>query len=181
MEQRLLEGDTMKTSSKTSRVRDIMTTEVITLSASTSVTDAARSLTFHHVSGVPVIDGGRIVGVVSKSDLVDPRHRPPATVRDAMSPVVYAVRPGDPTMMAVRLMVRENVHRAVVVDERGKLAGMVSAMDVIRALARGDHVQDDDAAFQESKERHAATESERQPEIVAEYVDLTSFEVSEGE
>ena len=170
----------MKTPGKTSRVRDIMTVDVITLSAGTSVEDAARSLTFHHVSGAPVIEGGRIVGVVSKSDLVDPRHRPPASVHDAMTPMVHAVRPGDPTMTAVRLMVRENVHRAVVVDERGKLAGMVSAMDVVRALARGDRVQEDDVAYQEGRERHASPESERPPEITTEYVDLTSFEVSEG-
>lgn len=144
---------------KTLRVRDIMTTDVITLAASTTVDDAARSLTFHQVGGAPVLDHGRIVGVVSKSDLVDPRHRATgaakATVRDAMTKVVRAVRPGDPAMMAVRLMVNEGVHRAVVVDDRGKLVGIISPMDVLRALARGEPLQADDPAFQDRGERHA--------------------------
>jgi CBS-domain-containing membrane protein len=161
---------------KTLRIRDIMTEDVITLVAQTSVDDAARCLTFHQVSGAPVLEHGKIVGVVSKSDLVDPRHRPSATekptVRDAMTRVVYAVRPGDTAMLAVRLMVNENVHRAVVVDDSGKLAGIVSSMDVLRALARGDDVQGDDAAFQDRHERHA------DPEIVAEFVDLTTFQVA---
>ena len=165
----------MKTLSKTLRVRDIMTTDVITVVASTTVDDAARSLTLHMVSGAPVLEHGRGVGGVSKSDLVDPRHRSsaatPQTVRDAMTKLVHAVRPGDPLMMAVRLMVRESVHRAVVVDERGRLVGIVSPMDVLRALAQGEYVQGNDAVFDARRERHA------DPETATDYVDLASFEI----
>jgi len=168
----------MSAPGKTVRVRDIMTTDVITLVASTSVEDAARSLTFHHVSGAPVLEHGRIVGVLTKSDLVDPRYRSSEaramTVRDAMTKAVRAVRPGDPVMMAVRLMVEENVHRVVVVDDGGRLAGIVSVMDVLRALVRGDYVQMHDAIFEERQERHA------DPATVTEFVDLTVVEVNEG-
>jgi CBS domain-containing protein len=87
---------------------------------------------------------------------------------------VRAVRPGDPAMMAVRLMVNEDVHRAVVVDDRGKLAGIVSSLDVLRALARGERVQEHDATFDDRQERHA------DPATVTEYVDLTVFEVRDG-
>ncbi len=168
----------MSASGKTMRVRDIMTADVITLVGSTSVEDAARSLTFHKVSGAPVLEHGRIVGVVTKSDLVDPRYRssgPGAmTVRDAMTRVVRAVRPGDPVMLAVRLMVNEGVHRVVVVDDHGKLAGIVSALDVLRALARGEPVQDHDPPYDARQERHA------DPAIATEYIDLAVFEVNEG-
>src|SRR6185312_13965225 len=113
----------------------------------------------NQVSGAPVLEHGRIVGVVTKSDLVDPRFRAPSsepiTVRDAMTKAVRAVRPGDPAMMAVHLMVDESVHRVVVVDERGKLAGIVSSLDILRALGRGDRLQEGDAAYEERKERHA--------------------------
>jgi CBS-domain-containing membrane protein len=170
---------------KTVRVRDIMTPEVITLSGSTKVDDAARSLTFHQVGGAPVLDHGHIVGVVSKSDLVDPRFRATTpnmpTVREAMTRVVHAVRPGDPAMMAVRLMAHEAVHRAVVVDDHGKLVGIVSPMDVLRALARGDALQTSDPAFEERLERHADPEvlDPEPPRSAAraaeDYVDLTTF------
>lgn len=62
--------------SSTVRVRDVMTSEPITFAASTSIADAARSLSFHHVSGVPVIDQGRIVGVLSKTNSSTPATRP---------------------------------------------------------------------------------------------------------
>jgi CBS-domain-containing membrane protein len=168
---------------RTVRVRDIMTAEVVTLAASTSVEDAARSLTFHQVGGAPVLDHGRIVGVVSKSDLVDPRHRTgggqPA-VREVMTKVVRAVRPGDPAMMAVRLMVNENVHRALVVDERGKLVGIVSSMDALSALARGDALQTHDALFDARSEQHADPEAvEPGPAHRLDFVDLTRFSDAE--
>jgi CBS-domain-containing membrane protein len=124
-----------------------------------------------------VIDRGRIVGVISKSDLVDPRHRAGVehpTVSDLMTRVVHAVRPGDPAMFAVRLMVNEGVHRAVVVNDQGKLVGIVSPMDVMRAMARGDAVQEHDPIYEERRELHA------DPAVGTQFVDLTVFEISDG-
>src|SRR5690349_12581206 len=57
---------------KVVRVREIMTKSVQTMPAHTTIEEAARILTSHHISGAPVLDAGRLVGVVSKSDLVDP-------------------------------------------------------------------------------------------------------------
>ena len=150
---------------KTVRVRDIMSAEVFTLSGRTSVDDAARSLSFHHISGAPVVDHGRIVGVVSNTDLVHPRYRSTpekqVTVSEAMTRIVYAVRPGDAAMAAARLMVKENVHRAVVVDDHGKLVGMVTPMDIMKAMVLG--LQIDDLP---PESQHSA------PAIAMEYVDL---------
>lgn len=174
----------MVSTGRTVRVRDLMTAEVVTLAASTSVDDAARSLTFHQVGGAPVLDHGRIVGVVSKSDLVDPRHRAgrdahPA-VSEVMTKVVRAVRPGDPAMMAVRLMVNESVHRAVVVDERGKLVGIVSPMDVLAALARGDALQRHDPLTEARAEEHADPAAiDPGPAHRLDFVDLTLFSDAE--
>src|SRR5262249_51432904 len=93
------------------RVSDIMTNKVITLSRDATTGEAARRLTTHRVSGAPVIERGRIIGVVSKSDLLDMRTRPSepgeVTVDDVMTHLVFAVRPSDPAMLAVRLMVEE--------------------------------------------------------------------------
>ncbi|MFO0757468.1 MAG: CBS domain-containing protein [Byssovorax sp.] len=150
--------------SKTVRVRDIMSVNVFTLSGRTSVDDAARSLTYHKVSGAPVIDQGRIVGVVSNTDLVHPRYRSTpertVTVHEAMTKIVYAVRPGDAAMAAARLMVKENIHRAIVVDEQGKLAGLVTPMDILKAIVEGKQVDD------------LPPELPADPAITVEYVDL---------
>ena len=53
------------------RIRDIMTTDVVTLSPEASLRDAMDVLTSQHITGAPVVTGGRVVGVVSLTDLAE--------------------------------------------------------------------------------------------------------------
>lgn len=52
------------------RLRDIMTTEVVTIPFDVSIRDAMSILSTHHISGAPVVDGNGIVGVVTATDLI---------------------------------------------------------------------------------------------------------------
>jgi CBS domain-containing protein len=145
------------------QVEDVMTREVLAVAADTSLETAARLLASRHISGAPVIDDqGRAVGVITQSDLCDPdrdvtgklgrslfyrvgerataalggeRVHTVGVVADVMSPFVLSVSPQTPIAEAARLMVHDEVHRLLVV-KGGKLVGIVSAMDVLRALAR---------------------------------------------
>jgi CBS domain-containing protein len=161
---------------KSLRVRDIMTTDVTMLPASASVETAARVMVENRISGAPVFDQDRVLGVITKSDLADPRNwtkeGSSLTVRSVMTPLVYAVRPGDPVMTAVRLMVLENIHRALVVSEEGKVVGIVTPMDVMRAMARGELVQEGDYARDDRTGQHAEAAS------AVQFVDLRAFELS---
>jgi predicted transcriptional regulator len=158
---------------KTLRVRDIMTTDVHTLAASMSAADAARFMMEAGISGAPVKDGGRIVGVISTTDVTDPSRwgETSPSVGSVMTPMIYAVRPSDPVMAAVRLMVLENIHRALVVSEQGNLLGIVTPMDVLRAILRDERVQEYDTAIDGSTRRHG------DPASGVGFVDLRSFEL----
>ncbi|MBI3202751.1 MAG: CBS domain-containing protein [Myxococcales bacterium] len=123
------------------KVEDIMTRNVMTVAPDTPVDDLAWGLTQKGVSGAPVQDaGGHLLGLVTKSDLADP-NRPnklhAATVEDVMSPFVFAVNASDPVLDAAQRMVDTGSHRLVVVDAQGHLAGILSTMDVVRALVSG--------------------------------------------
>ena len=61
-----------------------------------------------------------------------------------MTRVIYAVRAGDSILAAIRLMVDEDIHRVVVVGDEGEVAGIVTPMDVLRALACGRDLADPD-------------------------------------
>src|SRR5215471_13940796 len=130
------------------KIADIMTRDVFTLAPDQPADEAADALAARVVSGAPVRDAkGRIVGVLSRSDLSDPERRPqgtPRTVGDLMTPGMLALRDSDLAMNAVRLMVREEVHRIIVLDDDGELAGIVTPSDVLRALVAGDSLDETD-------------------------------------
>ncbi len=119
------------------RVADIMTSDVHTVEATATVFEAATTLTERQIGGAPVLKGGQIAGVVSKTDLMDTRKELEVRVEKVMTPVVYAVRATDPAFLAVQLMVDEAIHRVVVIDDLGHLAGIVTATDILRALRAG--------------------------------------------
>lgn len=116
------------------RVDDIMTHRVVTVASNQSVSEAAQILNEHQVSGAPVLQGARVVGVVSQTNLVDPRTNQAGPVTEAMTKALYAVRASDPALLAVQLMVDENVHRVLVLGEDHRLIGIVVPMDVCRAV-----------------------------------------------
>ncbi len=119
-----------------------MTRNVMSVRSDATVQSAAWSLATQYVSGAPVRDSnGRVTGMVSKSDVVDSvrvHDEPSSTkVQDVMTPVVWAVHPDDPALDAAELMVSKGIHRVVVLDGPGKLAGIVTATDILRALVEG--------------------------------------------
>lgn len=130
---------------QSARVRDVMTEAVVYLQSETPASEAAEILTRHRINGAPVLGHhGHVVGLVSKTDLLDARREPAdreMLVSDAMTRVVFAVRTNDPVMLAVRLMVEEEIHRAVVVNDDGTLAGIVAPMDILRAMLSGLRVE----------------------------------------
>lgn len=120
------------------RVRDIMTSGVLSLAPSMPLEEAAWTLAHHRIGGAPVTRDGLVVGVLSKSDFVD---RWPGTknlrVADAMTPLVIFVRPDAPASAAVGVMLAEGVHRVLVISSGGKLVGIVTPTDILRAMERG--------------------------------------------
>ncbi|MEJ7729620.1 MAG: CBS domain-containing protein [Polyangiaceae bacterium] len=117
-------------------VADIMTRSVLTFTPQTTIEQAARLLNDRRIGGAPVLDGPRVVGVVSKSDLIDLIGDGSAPIERVMTPVLRAVRPTDPALAAVRLMVNDRIHRALVMQD-GRLVGIVTPLDVLRVVARG--------------------------------------------
>ena len=124
------------------RIKNIMSKSVYVVDAEASAEEAAWGLTRRHIGGAPARDAeGNLIGVLSSSDLVNPEPaqwiRGEATVGDLMNPDVISLYADDPAMAAVNEMAKRDIHRIVVLDAEGKLAGIVTPMDVVRALADG--------------------------------------------
>lgn len=114
--------------------KDIMTTKVVTVKPSTSIADAARLLVRRKISGVPVVDEKdktKVVGILTEADLL----AAPAgakTVADVMKKRIVSVSSSTSVDEIAETLVKKKIKRVPVIDE-GKLVGIVSRIDVLRA------------------------------------------------
>jgi len=177
-------------------VRDIMSNDVQAVDPEVTLRDAVELLAGRHITGAPVVAAGRVVGVISASDILSfeadtpgvPTEQPVAaeeeeleepgeedwekevepagtyfselwtdagaevserfeelkgpewdllqehSVSEAMSRGVRWVSPGTSVPVAAAYMLKHRIHRAIVL-ERGKLVGIVTATDIMRAVA----------------------------------------------
>ncbi|MFJ6479769.1 MULTISPECIES: CBS domain-containing protein [unclassified Streptomyces] len=132
------------------KVGDLMTDEVVAVVSATSFKDVAKLLAQHDISGLPVVDDeDRVVGVVSESDLLIRQGTPVAphteasslaevTAGEVMSTPAVTVDAEETAADAARLMTRRNVERLPVVDEEGRLVGIVTRRDLLRLFLRPD-------------------------------------------
>jgi CBS domain-containing protein len=126
-------------------VGDVMTRKLLTVTPDQPLTVADRLLRVQGVSGVPVVErDGRLVGVLSRTDLVALAAGDPVgawhgrAVRTAMTSPAVTISPGATLSEAAARMEEHQVHRLVVVEERGgRPVGILSTMDLVRVVAGG--------------------------------------------
>lgn len=138
------------------KLRDVMSRNLVSFEAETGLIDAIETLAERHISGAPVLRGEAVVGVLTSSDILEFVASNPAvladyggsdtgdgtwsalaghTVSEAMSGGPACTLPPDaPVQAAADLMRQANIHRVFVTDH-DRLVGVVSSLDVTRALA----------------------------------------------
>lgn len=122
------------------RLSSVMTGDLVCVRPDVRLDALATLLDDRGFGGVPVVDDrGRPIGVVSKTDLV--RATPEAgadTVADIMTPLTFSLPENATLSRAAAIMAYEGIHRVPVVAIDGTVVGIVTAMDVVRWLARHD-------------------------------------------
>ena len=164
------------------RALDIMTTAVVTATPDMTIYDAARLFVDNHISGMPVVDAnGKVVGIVSQGDLLhrvengtrhgkrrwwlefllsSPREQAARYVKehghnvgDVMCTQVITIADDMPLDQIADLMERRHLKRVPVLKD-GKLVGIVSRSNLIRALASvppmADTASHDDASLRDA-------------------------------
>lgn len=146
------------------RVKDVMTNLVVSLRPDESVHEAAQRLSQNRISGAPVTENGKVVGMISEADLVHAvlppvrvdrglsvldmlyvmgtahphGHSHGMTVGEVMSKLVVTIGPEESIWKAADRMERRGIKRLPVVDEDDYLIGLISRADVVKAVARSD-------------------------------------------
>ena len=112
--------------------RDVMITDVVSAAPNDSVDEAARLLTFHDISGLPVCADGKVVGVVSEADLIG---KSGDTVGAVMTSPAVTVSATTRLEQVAEQLTQQRIRRLPVVDEQGRLVGIVSRRDVLKWAA----------------------------------------------
>jgi CBS domain-containing protein len=123
-------------------VRDYMTTDVITISPQEQITHAVRLMIEHDVSGLVVVENGEVVGVITERDGIAVATSAGyfeewgGPVRRYMSGPVECVQPGEHLVDVAARMIQSRFRRFPVVED-GRLVGVLTRRDVLRALEDG--------------------------------------------
>lgn len=135
------------------RVRDVMSSPVVTVPPDMRLKDVADLLVRDEISAVPVVDNGELVGIVSEADLIplelapdprahliapaDPPSHLPKVAAEAMTRVVVALPEDADAAEAGRLMLERRIKSIPVVRGR-RVVGIVARRDLLEVLARSD-------------------------------------------
>ncbi len=139
------------------KVRDVMTSRVITLEPGDTLYEVTKKLAQNHITGAPVVQEGKVVGMISERDilraalpptpegglsvldvLTQPEavdHSPEKTAQDVMGTLVVEISPDASVWEAAAEMEQRGVNRLPVVDDNGELVGIMSRADLVKVMA----------------------------------------------
>jgi len=129
-------------------VKDSMTAPVISISSETALSDARKIMTEKKVRRLPVVDGDKLVGIVSFTDVLEAKLATAESlniwelsqqvltmqVKDVMTTEVRSVEQDATISDAARVMLEQKVS-GIPVTDNGKLVGMITESDLFRLIA----------------------------------------------
>lgn len=120
------------------RIRDVMTKNVIKAGRKTTITEICRTMVRHKIGSIIVSEAEEPVGIITERDIlekiaVESRNPDNVTAEDIMTKNLVTVKADVPIEEAVKLLAEKRLKRLPVV-EGSKLIGIVTATDILRAV-----------------------------------------------
>ena len=118
-------------------VRELMTSNPTTIESSGTVTEAAQKMRDEDAGIIPIVDGDRLVGTITDRDVAirvvaEGKNPESTTVGEIASRDLVTIDPQQDLDEALRLMAQHQVRRLPVVEEDGRLVGILAQADVAR-------------------------------------------------
>jgi CBS domain-containing protein len=118
-------------------IKDVMTSNPCTIDAGQSVAYAAKMMREEDVGLAPIVEGDKLIGMLTDRDIAirvvaEERNPDQVKVADVASKQVVTIDPQQDLEEALRIMGKHQVRRLAVVEEDGKLVGVVAQADIAR-------------------------------------------------
>ena len=129
---------------------DVMIKDVITVAESTPLKDVTKMFSERKITGAPVVNAkGELVGVISETDIIRKTNNigawSPSTAGQIMTKPAVTVAPDETLQRVSEMMYNRRIHR-VVVAEGTQIRGILTTMDILRAIAT--HLKDGEDTFE---------------------------------
>jgi len=115
------------------KIQEVMSSSIHSVRPTDSIAEAARSMGEHDVGALPIVDGGKLIGIVTDRDIavraVGGAIDSDAEVRRIMTDSVVTCSPDDDIVAALKVMSKEQIRRLPVCKAGGELVGMVALAD----------------------------------------------------
>ena len=120
------------------KVGDAMTRNVLTVSPDATMADFREILRANRISGTPVVEDGKMIGIVTIEDLIKAlaAGELQATVRERMHPKPVTLYADEPLVHAVSRFSELKYGRFPVIDRNGSLVGIITQGDIVRAMLK---------------------------------------------
>ncbi|MDY7042141.1 MAG: CBS domain-containing protein [Chloroflexota bacterium] len=120
------------------KIGEVMPDRLVTVAPDTSMAEFKEVLRVNRISGAPVVEDGRLVGIISLEDLIKALSQGDieSPVRDRMTRTVYTVSTHESVVEAVKTFSQLGVGRLPVVDELGNLVGIITQGDITHGLLK---------------------------------------------
>jgi CBS domain-containing protein len=121
------------------KVVELMNKNVVTCNPLETLTVIVNKFELFNVSGMPVVEKGKLVGIVCQSDILkmlkeEGRNLQDLIVKDVMVEDVVTMPPTESVVEAARMMIEKQINRIPVV-ENNAVVGIVTRTDIVRAVA----------------------------------------------
>jgi len=118
-------------------IKDVMTSNPCTIDAGKSVAYAAKMMKDEDVGLAPIVEGDKLVGMLTDRDIAirvvaEGRNPEQVTVEEVASKQVVTIDPQQDLAEALRIMAKHQVRRLPVIEEDGRLVGVVAQADIAR-------------------------------------------------
>lgn len=120
------------------RIGDIMSRKLVTTGPETTMRDVKMILRDRRISGLPVLDEGHLAGIVSIEDVIRSLEENDldGPVGRYMTTLVHTIGEREPAVRALNVFTRVGVGRLPVVDDEGRLVGIMTPDDITRGVLR---------------------------------------------
>lgn len=112
------------------KVKEIMTSDPITINIDNDLNEATRLLSYHNIGRLLVTDNGNLVGIITDGDLMI-EHDRNAPIKDFMTDNLITINENKSIIEAAKILAKHQISGLPVINDKSKMVGIITVEDIV--------------------------------------------------